>query len=85
MTSEKIRELHKAQPFHSFVLHMADGRHINVRHPEQMAISPSGRIAVVFTADDQKDSSHYIDVLMITDIEVKSDRPSNGKHRRRSA
>ena len=72
MTSERVRELWKAEPFHPFVIHLADGRNIPVRHREFLALSPSGRIAVVFQPDD---SANYIDLLLVTDLEVKP----NGK------
>jgi hypothetical protein len=81
MTSDKIREIHRAQPFHPFVLHLADGRSLAVPHPELMAISPSGRIAYVYATGDQHDAGHHIDVLMIVDIEVRG----NGRGRRRRA
>ena len=75
MTSERVRELWKAEPFNPFVIHLADGRNIPVRHREFLALSPSGRTAVVFQPDD---TANYIDLLLVTDLEVKP----NGKSRR---
>lgn len=77
MTIERLREVLRNHPFHAFTIHLADGRNLDVVHPEFVAISPSGRTAVVYTKDD---SSHHIDLLLVTDLEVKS----NG-HRRRKA
>jgi len=68
MTSERVRELWKAEPFHPCVIHLADGRNIPVRHREFLALSPSGRIAIVFQPDD---SANYFDLLLVTDLEVK--------------
>ena len=75
MTSERVCELWKAEPFHPFIIHLADGRNIPVRHREFLALSPSGRIAIVFQPDD---SANYIDLLLVTDLEVKP----NGKTKR---
>lgn len=79
MTSEKLREIHQTRPFEPFVLHMADGTSIRVNHPEMMAISPTGRMAMVF---DNDESSHYVDVFLIPRVEiVKSRRPGGGRRR----
>ena len=85
MTSDKLREVLRAEPFNPFVVHMADGRALTVNHPELMAISPSGRIAYLFETGDRHDSGHHIEILMITSIEVRSARPGTGRGRRRKA
>jgi hypothetical protein len=79
MTSDRFREVLRNQPFHAFTVHLADGRRLDVVHRDFVAISPSGRTAVVYTRDD---ASHYIDLLLVTDLEVKPDR--NGHRRRRA-
>jgi hypothetical protein len=78
MTSERLRELHRARPFRRFVIHLSDGRQLPVDHPELLAIAPSGRTAAVILKDD---SSHWIDVLLVTDLEIKA---GNGRAKRRS-
>lgn len=83
MTSDKLREVLRAAPFQPFILHLADGRQLEVRHPELMAISPSGRIAYLFQEGDRHDSGHHIDVLMITSLEVRT--RGGGTDRRRRA
>lgn len=82
MTSDHLRRIHAERPFSPFVIHLADGRKLLVRHPELLAVSQSGRIAVVFTPDD---AVHHLDVLMITELEVKKGKSSNGHQRRRKA
>jgi hypothetical protein len=78
MTVEKLRELHNAQPFKPFVIHLADGREVPVLHREFIMTAPSGRTVVVMQPDD---SMNIIDLLLITDLELK---PSvNGSRRRR--
>ena len=37
MTIEEVRKFYDAQPFHPFVLHLADGREIPVHGREYMA------------------------------------------------
>ena len=78
MTIEKLRELHRAQPFRPFIIHLADGRSVMVRHPELLAASPTGRTVVVIEPDD---SMHMIDLLLVTDLEVKA----NGRTKRRGS
>ncbi len=78
MTSDKLKEVIRAQPFHPFVLHLADGRRMSVSHPESISLSTSGRTAHVFGADE---SSHFIDVLLVTELEVKAKSNRNGRTR----
>lgn len=75
MTIEQVKQLYDAAPFKPFVIHLADGRRIPVKHREFMATSPSGRTIVVY---EQDDSFNIIDLLLVTSLEVK-----NGKASRR--
>lgn len=74
--SERLRALHQAQPFQPFIVHMSDGRSLRVTHPELLAIAPTGRWAMVISPDE---STHYIDILLVTDLEVKKQKDKNGK------
>lgn len=76
MTVEQFRHRLNAQPFHPFVMHLADGRAIPVQHQEYAAISPSGRTVVVYQPDD---TTNIVDLLLVTDLEL----PANGKRRKR--
>ena len=76
MTGAKLREVARANSFQPFVLHLADGRRIKVSHPESLSISESGRTAHVFGPDE---TSHFIDVLTVTELEVKQSR--NGRRK----
>lgn len=83
MTIEQMRKLYDAQPFHPFVIHLADGREIAVSSREFIMAAPSGRTVVVATPDD---TFNIIDLLLVTDLELKS--MSNGakpRRRRRGA
>ena len=80
MIIEKVRDFYNAQPFRPFVMHLADGRHIPVQHPEFIATAPSGRTVTVYQPDD---TLNVIDLLLVTDLEIK--RSKNGSRRRRKA
>ena len=78
MTIERIRELYNAQPFQPFLIHLADGCSVPVHHREFMMSVPSGRTLFVAQPDD---SVNIIDLLLVTDLELKP--AGNGTSRRR--
>jgi hypothetical protein len=65
MTLEKIRDAWAARPFRPFRIHMADGRSVLVRHPELLAMAPSGRVLTVYQPDD---SEERVDLLRVASI-----------------
>jgi len=75
MTIERIRELYEVEPFRPFVMHLADGRQISVTHREWLASAPSGRTVIVFQPDD---SFNIVDLLLVTDLEVKNGSRGKG-------
>ena len=78
MTVEQLRGAYDAQPFRPFVMHLADGREVPVRHREFIMTVPSGRTVIVCQPDD---TTNIIDLLLITDLEFL---PSvNGSRRKR--
>jgi hypothetical protein len=78
MTATELRQLVEAESFQSFNIRLADGRHVPVQHREFLMMSPSGRTAIVYQPDD---SFNIIDVLLVTDLEVKGNGgpQSNGQ------
>lgn len=76
MTIEELRNVYNAQPFKPFVMHLADGRKIPVRHREFIAAAPSGRTVTVYQANDV---SNIVDLLLVTDIEFES-RSGRGRN-----
>jgi len=84
MHIETIRELRTARSFRPCTMHMADGRSVEVRHPEFMAISPNGRTAVAFSPEGKKGAGHGVDIMLVTDIELNPDR-SNGEDRKKAS
>ena len=79
MTSDRLEEMFKAQPFRPFDIRLADGRAVRVQHPEFIARSPSGRTAVVFQPDD---SMTVIDVFLAVRLD-KAPPAKNGSKKRR--
>lgn len=80
MTIEQFRELFHAQPFKPFVIHLADGREVPVLHREFIMATPSGRTVVVCQPDD---TLNIIDLLLVTDLEIKRPNGSTSKRRKR--
>jgi hypothetical protein len=78
VTIEQIRNLYNAQPFQPFVIHLADGRQVPVHHREFIMAVPSGRTIFVAQPDD---TVNIIDLLLVTDLELKP--ASNGPGKRR--
>lgn len=74
MTVEQLKQAWKADPFRAFVMHLADGRDIAVKHRDFLMLSPSGRTVIVYQPDE---SFNIVDLLLVTDLEF-----SNGKSRR---
>jgi hypothetical protein len=75
---EKVKELFDAQPFRPFSIHLADGRAIPVHHRDFIMAAPSGRILIVLQPDD---SMNIIDLLLVTDIELKLKRNGSSKRK----
>jgi hypothetical protein len=79
MTIEQVRNAYSARPFQPFVLHLADGRHFPVNHPESLAFSPSGRTIALYQPDD---ATHIVDLLLVTDLELKPTARGSSKRSR---
>ncbi|MBI3838981.1 MAG: hypothetical protein HY288_13755 [Planctomycetia bacterium] len=78
MTIEQIRSIYEGQPFRPFVIHLADGREVPVHHRDFIMSVPSGRTLFVCQPDD---TVNIIDLLLVTDLELKP--VSNGSRKRR--
>jgi hypothetical protein len=79
MTIDKVQNAYRAAPFQPFLLHLADGREIPVKHREFITMAPSGRTVIVFQPDD---SYNIIDLLLVTDLEFKPNSNGGGKCRK---
>lgn len=78
MTVEQLIQMQRAQPFRPYRIHLADGRHLDVKHPDFLARSPAGRTAMVYKDDE---TFEVIDLLLVTSLEVVNGDP-HGKQRR---
>lgn len=79
MRIEQLVELHKAAPFRPFRIHMADGRHLDVKHPEFLAYSPKVRIAIVMCLDG---TFEIVDLLLVATFEVRNGAPRSRRKRK---
>ena len=68
MTIKQLRNIHQAQPFRPFVMHMADGRNLQVPHREFLSHSSSGRTVIVHHHDDNFSIG---DLLLVNEVEVE--------------
>jgi hypothetical protein len=78
MTVEQLRGLYSKRPFQPFRVHLADGRSLDVEHPEFMAFSQSGRTVIISKSDD---SSEIVDLLLVTSLEVLNGRTKTGRRK----
>ena len=63
-----IEVVHERPAFRPFLIHMADGRSVEVNHPEWIAYA-GGRIALVANPDE---SFEVIDLRLVPSLEAKS-------------
>jgi hypothetical protein len=69
MTSNIIRDLLRAVPFRPFTRHVADGKSLQIEHPENAAITQDGRMFFVNTKDEDWER---VDVFLVTRVETSS-------------
>ena len=67
MNVEQLQAMQHAQPFRPYRIHMADGRSLDVHHPEFVARAPTGRAVIVFKPDE---TFEFIDLLLVASFEV---------------
>lgn len=78
MTVNQLRAMHQARPFKPFRIHMADGRGIDVTHPELVALTSGGRTIGVATAPDVIE---VVDLLLVTSLEPLTNGRAKSKRR----
>ena len=78
MTKDEILRLRANQPFEPFRVLVADGRHYDVGHPENVAIAGNGRLIAIGMPD------HFVtlDLLLVTGIERPLKRGRNGRQKK---
>jgi hypothetical protein len=80
MTTQEIQRLRATQPFEPFRILVADGRHFDVKHPENFAIGGNGRLVAIGMPD------HFVtlDLLLVTGIQRPIPRSVNGTRKKAS-
>ena len=79
MQIKELQSFYRAQPFRPFTVHVADGRGIRVEHPELMALSPTGRSAVVYGKDG---AFEVVDVPLVISLELTDGRVKRRRTKR---
>ena len=67
MKIDEIRRLLHAQPFRPFLIHVADGGRVPVKHEDFVALAPTGREMIVYQPDG---GYQVVDVLLVTRLQV---------------
>jgi hypothetical protein len=70
-----VREAIQRQPFEPFLIRLADGRALEVRHPEFVAV---GRRRIVVISDDGVESWSAIEPLLIVSLDSIPGKPKGG-------
>jgi hypothetical protein len=83
MTRDELRSVILASPFRPFRLRFSSGAHLDVPHPEFIAMSPGGRTAVVFTAPGSWETGSpfcIVDLLLVESVEFPRRRNGGGRN-----
>ena len=71
MTSDRLRRVVKARPFHPFQICMSNGQEHVVKHPEMVAVSPRDDTALYFHDDG---AVSVLDLFLMSEIKVAPPR-----------
>ena len=69
MDAQTLRQAIGQRPFQPLILHLVDGRTLDVPHSDFISISQSGRRVIVEKPDD---SYEVVDVMLINSLEFKT-------------
>jgi hypothetical protein len=79
MTIEQLRKLHLQRPFEPFDIYLADGRMLQVDHPELLSQSTTGRTIAVATTDGVIE---IVDLLLVTSLKPRANGARRGRRPR---
>ncbi len=79
MTIDRLKERLRAQPFDPFRIHLADGRHLDDKHPDFIAYSPGGRTAAVYS---EEDTFEIVDLLLVTSLKILNSKKSSTRKKK---
>ena len=68
MTINSLRDRLHAVPFQPFAIRTANGRAVQVPHPDFIAVAGGGRTVIV--ASQTEDHFTVVDLLLVTQLEV---------------
>ena len=69
MKINEVRKLLHAEPFRPFLVHVADGGRIAVKHEDFIALAPTGREMIVYQTDG---NYQVVDLLLVTRLQLLS-------------
>lgn len=78
MKIDEARKLLHAQPFRPFLIHVADGGRIPVKHEDFVALAPTGREMIVYLSTG---NYQIVDVMLVTRLEVSAKNGARRSHR----
>jgi hypothetical protein len=73
MSTEQFRAMLHHQPFRPFMIRMADGRAFEVAHADFVAMSPTGRTAIVY---QENEDFSVLDLLLMSELQVVNGHPN---------
>lgn len=68
MKETTLKDVAHASPFAPFVIHLSDGRSVDVPAPDFLSINPTGRTVVVWTPEGEL---RIISMGMITEFSIE--------------
>lgn len=83
MTADTIRDCLKKQPFAPFVIHMNDGRHFEIKHPDFVAIHPEASTEVIVFLP--KGRFEFVYLKNVSGIQSEGTVPPRTRKRRRDS
>ncbi len=75
-TNAQVRLMQTAHPFRPFLVKLADGRHFEIQHPENIGCSTDGRQMVIH--DDR--GMHLIEQRLVVEL-VAAERPASARRK----
>ena len=78
MKINEIRNLLHAQPFRPFLIQIADGGRIPVKHMDFVALAPTGREMFIYQPDG---SWQIVDVPLVTRLQVLTKNGTTKSHK----
>ena len=66
MTTEQLRQAHRAKPFRPFSIRLANGQRYSIPNPDSIALAPTGRTAAIWHDDG---SASLVDLPHMIELE----------------